>query len=615
MEVTAANFIFWYGMLNESLIAQRLNHVTESLEVQFALWGRDSEVSQSRLSLPLNEFVLELKQEADQVAHAINSNARHNIRWDSLQDKLSTLNAQLSHPEGQKNAGVIGTGADAEANTESNAHANAHAHVHAGSGSGMHVPMSPVSSDTDKYLLETIVQYMDILQFYHKMQLSMDHYHALVETKDYYSKLRGSVWKYTVIPLQFWRHGFQVSTLKSMFTAKTMKVGDLVNAKDLLATPTRLINYHMDDVSKKLTSEIDALLVSTGEQLSQFESASQAPSETSLSHTNSNSLNIVMSQIQSISKLEFSIPADIRIPPWYERQWFQLSFVSLYGPTLLRRLVQNGQSMWQLVSQGAYQFVSGLVENWIWTPLTQIWDTISYDSGNLLVTSPENLTSELNSLIRMIVEFLRDRSEHAGSSIDVDELTRQIMDGNLQQFMQIYEHQIESPVRSILFDNMARSLLIQLQKVKVDGSMAMNGINRLLKSQQLLFSIVSLMPALIIVWALRNFVLSTISSGVEWAKNVEHTKYVINRSLNEVERILNVSESRGALESHDQQMKSLALLNLEIATLRMVMAKYLPKGYRSIWMRDCNDLGDHKLTNEAKVQVINRIHHMYGKFM
>ena len=213
------------------------------------------------------------------------------------------------------------------------------------------------------------------------------------------------------------------------------------------------------------------------------------------------------------------------------------------------------------------------------------------------------------------MEFLRDRSEHAGSSIDVDELTRQIMDGNLQQFMQIYEHQIESPVRSILFDNMARSLLIQLQKVKVDGSMAMNGINRLLKSQQLLFSIVSLMPALIIVWALRNFVLSTISSGVEWAKNVEHTKYVINRSLNEVERILNVSESRGALESHDEQMKSLALLNLEIATLRMVMAKYLPKGYRSIWMRDYNDLGDHKLTNEAKVQVINRIRHMYGKFM
>lgn len=117
-----------------------------------------------------------------------------------------------------------------------------------------------------------------------------------------------------------------------------------------------------------------------------------------------------------------------------------------------------------------------------------------------------------------------------------------------------------------------------------------------------------------IIWALRNFLSHSISSGVEWAKDLEGTKFTINRSLNEIERLLNVPLSEEVIP-HDEQMKSLALLNLEVATLKMVMVKYLPKNYKPIWVRDCNDLGDYGSTNEAKINVINRIHHMYGKFM
>lgn len=145
--------------------------------------------------------------------------------------------------------------------------------------------------------------------------------------------------------------------------------------------------------------------------------------------------------------------------------------------------------------------------------------------------------------------------------------------------------------------------------------MAMNGINKLLKSQQLLFSIVSLLPALLIIYGIRNVALNTISSGVQWAKDVDGTKFQINRSLNEVERLLNLSEHVMDDTSQDEKMKSVALLHLEIASLKMVMVNYLPKNYKSIWIRDCNDLGDYTSSNETKLNVINRIHHMYGKYI
>lgn len=600
-------------MLNDSLISQRLKQVTNSLEEQFAFWSRDKEISQSALSLPLNEFVIELKQEADQVIAAIEKNVRHDMHWDTLQTKWSQL---ISHGQDTRDATAM-KDIDVAGHETLNDDIVTVPNVSTDIGFEHGVNESQ-ATNADKYLFDIILQYMDILQFYYDMQLSMDHYHALVQARDYYSKLRGSVWKYTVIPFQFWKHGFQVSTLRTMFTAKTLKVNDLVNAADILATPTRLVNFQLDDVSKKLTSEIDSLLVSTGEELSRFvnktydenDGGKKADTESTLKDV---SLDKIMSRLNAVSHLQFTIPEDVRIPPWYQRQWFQLSVLSIYGPMLLKKLVQNGQSLWTTVSQGSYEFVSGLWENWIWTPITQIWDTVRFDSGELYVTTKDNLTSELNSLIRMIVEFLRDRSP-PGTNVDVDSLTKQIMDGDLQDFMKIYEHQIENPVKSIVFDNMVRSLLIQLQKVKVDGSMAMNGINKLLKSQQLLFSIVSLLPALLIIWALRNFLSHSISSGVEWAKDLEGTKFTINRSLNEIERLLNVPLSEEVIP-HDEQMKSLALLNLEVATLKMVMVKYLPKNYKPIWVRDCNDLGDYGSTNEAKINVINRIHHMYGKFM
>lgn len=58
----------------------------------------------------------------------------------------------------------------------------------------------------------------------------------------------------------------------------------------------------------------------------------------------------------------------------------------------------------------------------------------------------------------------------------------------------------QSPLKSTLTGSLVRSLLIQIQKAKVDLEVAMSGIDRLLKSQQLLFGAVGVAPAMALVY-------------------------------------------------------------------------------------------------------------------
>lgn len=52
----------------------------------------------------------------------------------------------------------------------------------------------------------------------------------------------------------------------------------------------------------------------------------------------------------------------------------------------------------------------------------------------------------------------------------------------------------------------SRSLLIQVQKVKVDVALAMDGIEKMLKSQQLTFGFVGVAPSMLILVAFGKWV-------------------------------------------------------------------------------------------------------------
>ena len=66
--------------------------------------------------------------------------------------------------------------------------------------------------------------------------------------------------------------------------------------------------------------------------------------------------------------------------------------------------------------------------------------------------------------------------------------------------MSTYENEIKSPIKYLITGSLLRLILIQIQKGKVDGAMAINGIDKLLKSQQLLFAMVSISPSILILY-------------------------------------------------------------------------------------------------------------------
>lgn len=59
---------------------------------------------------------------------------------------------------------------------------------------------------------------------------------------------------------------------------------------------------------------------------------------------------------------------------------------------------------------------------------------------------------------------------------------------------------LQSPIRSAVAGSLIRTLLIQVQKVKVDVALAMDGIEKMLHSQQLTFGFVGVAPSILVLY-------------------------------------------------------------------------------------------------------------------
>ena len=84
----------------------------------------------------------------------------------------------------------------------------------------------------------------------------------------------------------------------------------------------------------------------------------------------------------------------------------------------------------------------------------------------------------------MAVALSRDRLSL--NDTQLRQISEQIHQGDLTPVLQVYEEDIKSPIRSAVKGTLVRSLLVQIQKAKVDLDQALSGIDKLLKSQELL---------------------------------------------------------------------------------------------------------------------------------
>lgn len=316
---------------------------------------------------------------------------------------------------------------------------------------------------------------------------------------------------------------------------------------------------------------------------------------------NESSFDSINNLIDHLSKEDIDI---VKKPGFFTRYWPNIFIFLIYGPITIKSIISNKYLILKFIKENLIDTCFNFYKNWILKPLNDIFNTIKHDSNSeISIMSQNSLNSELDSLKRMVIDYTIETQSHLSPEetlamkVKLDEL---ITNGDLTPFMEGYEKDIKNPLRSIINGKLTRGLLIQLQKTKVDGSIAINGIDKLLKSQQLVFGVIAASPSVVIVFYLINFFNSYINNEYYIKDKIKLKKVTISKNLNNIERLIN--------DDKDEDIKSGFLL-LEIFSLRKNGIGLIPISRRDEWIRDINDLlKDNKLTT------LTRIYNVYSKY-
>lgn len=324
----------------------------------------------------------------------------------------------------------------------------------------------------------------------------------------------------------------------------------------------------------------------------------------------------IIKETQSFVKEQNSIKLVSEEKPSYLVRYWPIGLLAVMnGPKLIMLTWQSRYQIITFFQRNVLDFIRGLFYNWIWIPIKDIWATVRHDDGSeIAMMSNGTLDSEMNSLCRMVIKIVKDNNPKYVETIGENVLIDQIIHGDLDEFMKIYENELNNPIRNIFTGKLIRSILIQVQKTKVDGSLALNGIDKMLKSQQLVFGIMALSPATFVIYLTMNSLTRLIKLGNIWS-NVSHYKKQVSKSLNNIERLLNYENFEKEAENNDDlENINHALLIMEISDLSVNGSLIVPKDRKDEWVRDIGDLVNTGLSNKAKLNVVNRIYHAYSRY-
>ncbi|ODV87351.1 hypothetical protein CANARDRAFT_5894 [[Candida] arabinofermentans NRRL YB-2248] len=302
------------------------------------------------------------------------------------------------------------------------------------------------------------------------------------------------------------------------------------------------------------------------------------------------------------------------------KYWVVLVGVGLYGPGLAYTAITNRDAILEWVKLNFVETVVGFWKNWILEPFNNILKTIRHDdTSRIAIMSQQSLSSDLESLERMVLEYSLDNysyiTDTSAANIDKESIyaaiDQSVKSGNLELLMKGYEHDLKSPLKSILTGDMLRNILIQIQKTKVDGSLAISGIDKILKSQELVFGIVAASPSLLIVWYMIGSIRTYLRHGY-FIKFTNKVKVNVLRSMNNFERLLTIQATKDDKTVTDYYNEG--LLYLELINLRKMGLKLLPAYAKADWVRDINDLSGSDSTSEFKLMTVHRMSNTYSSF-
>ncbi|UPK96678.1 hypothetical protein LCI18_007613 [Fusarium solani-melongenae] len=296
------------------------------------------------------------------------------------------------------------------------------------------------------------------------------------------------------------------------------------------------------------------------------------------------------------------------------RYWLPASIGLVSSTTVLRILVNRKADILEwFLDFGAT--VRDFWFNWVVEPVEKIVSTIRHDkTSEIAIMSRDSLKADRESLERMVVDFALDKPHfvtESGAPLtdqQVADIRSKVAEGDVTPVLRAFEKDLQSPFMGTLRGDLVRSLLIQVQKTKVDLEVAMTGIDSLLKSQELVFGFVGLTPGVLVSYSIFQY-FRGVFGGRSGLRQSRKTGKAI-RILRNIDRILSQAHPSG----NSLQHKDHGLLLCEVHVLRNLVDKLMPREVGKEFLEDLDYLSNEK---DIRVQekALERIRWAYARWL
>ncbi|OTB06380.1 hypothetical protein M426DRAFT_319116 [Hypoxylon sp. CI-4A] len=296
------------------------------------------------------------------------------------------------------------------------------------------------------------------------------------------------------------------------------------------------------------------------------------------------------------------------------RYWLPAAALLLSSTTILRIIVNRQQELIQWVRDLGVT-VRDFWFNWVIEPVRKVVGTIRHDSNSeIAIMSRDSLNADRESLERMVVDFALDKPNVATGAASVSEsqvaeIRAKVREGDVTPILRAYEKDLRSPFMGTLRGDLVRTLLIQVQKTKVDIEVAMSGIDSLLKSQELVFGFVGLTPGILVSMGVIQYLRGVLGGRKGFRETRKAGKCV--RVLRNIDRILSeATPTPNNLLSY----KDHGLLVCEVHVLRRLANSLLPADIEKDFLEDLDDLANLKGI-QSQLRALDRIRWAYSKWL
>ncbi|KAJ2787833.1 hypothetical protein GGI15_000402 [Coemansia interrupta] len=227
-----------------------------------------------------------------------------------------------------------------------------------------------------------------------------------------------------------------------------------------------------------------------------------------------------------------------RRPSLVERSWIP-AIVFIIGARYLSSFIAGHQDDFKEWLRDGVVTLQNYISQYILEPLRSAYETIRYGKHTYTVVTDESLLSDFRSLEDMVVGFAR-----RFGNVDAADVRQRVEAGDLSDVMSVYAREMQQPFKNAVFGDLVEAMLIQVQKVKVDVGQTMAALDKLLKSNELNFLLLSTVPATLSLYAAGRWVFSKVSWWIGGGSRF--TVSSIQVVVRDIDRLLNAQDGRSS---------------------------------------------------------------------